>query len=120
MVTTQEFLALAHARGIKLDPHPTDALYADISSAIDLVDLAEESGLVILGFEGFKRDGRWKVPQIDHIADYSTDYVGPWEKLVRERASAARALLQTWRDTIDLVDFSLDGLDGERLSNCSE
>ena len=109
MVTPDEFSALADAAGVELR-RDVDVVVASGDTLNKLVDLAENLDLVILGLDGFQRDGAVVVPLLDFIADFSS-IEGPWASRVHASASAARSVSLDWGPMPDLVEVTLAGLD---------
>lgn len=109
MVTPDDFRAIAVARGVDLRSD-VDVIMAFSDTLASLIDLAEESQLVILGLDGFKMDGAVVLPLLDFIADFSS-VEGSWESRVKESARVAREVSRAWRPLPDLIEVTLDGLD---------
>jgi hypothetical protein len=110
MVSAVELGALATARGVEFRRSPDEIIVTTASSAAGLVDLCQDLGIVILGLDGLREDGAVVVPLIDFIADFS-GITGIWESRVYLSASEAGKILRAWRSDVDLIEFTLDGLD---------
>lgn len=110
VVTRHEFGTLAAANGIDLRPD-LDVVMTIASGFVALIDLAEAQSLVVLGLDGFHLDGAVVVPSMDHIADFSA-IDGEWTLRVKASADAARQVTQQWGPMPDLIEITLDGLDG--------
>lgn len=109
MVTTGEFRRRSASRGIELRLHPTGSIQVPVGALFQVLGLAEELGLVVLGMEGLREDGAVVVPLDDFIADLS-DTTGTWSERVHASAAAARAIGAEWGTQPDLVELILDGL----------
>lgn len=111
MVTAAKLRAIAAQRGVDLPRDPSAVIVATAATATGLVELAQELDLIVLGLDGLQVDGAVVVPLIDFIADFG-DVPGAWDDRVRACAASARDVLDEWSGGPDLIEFTLDGLDG--------
>lgn len=110
MVTRVELGVLAAAHGIELRPD-LEVVVIPGESLGAFIDLVATHQLVILGLDGFKLDGSVVVPLMDYIADFG-EIAGSWASRVHASAGAAREVVGQWGPMPDLIEVTLDGVDG--------
>jgi hypothetical protein len=66
-----------------------------------------EHRAVILGFEGFRTDGRSLVPLLDYIADFSA-IQGSAADRVAKTAQAALVVLAKWKGGPEFIEFVVE------------
>lgn len=79
-------------------------VYVGIGSAVEAVSMYRHRNEVILGFEGFRTDGRFLDADLDLVADLSS-VSGSWDERVRRAEVEAIEILERWGSRPEFVSF---------------
>jgi hypothetical protein len=72
----------------------------------EAIDVLRKHGLVILGMEGFRTDGRRIIPMVQFVADFS-QLQSAGRRLVDDSAAAALRVAAHWTDGPQFVEFQV-------------
>jgi hypothetical protein len=80
--------------------------YFGIGRAPDIATWLADHGMLILGMEGFRCDGKAVEPLTDYIADFSSLADSGADKIDAGRR-AALIVLRQWSDDVQFVEFTI-------------
>jgi hypothetical protein len=84
-----------------------DSVYFGIGRAADIATWIADQGMVILGMEGFRCDGKSVIQLSAFVADFGS-LTGPRAERVVAARKACLEVLSRWSDEVQFVEFTLD------------
>jgi hypothetical protein len=86
-----------------------DNIYLGRARVAEALEWLHAQGLVVLGMEGFSTDGRYVLPSLDHVADFS-EIDGTWPERVAASHQAAITVISLWDDAVPFVQIETESV----------